>query len=98
MTQALFMASKTPAEGESLVNGVRTVLVNLVSTSDAAAIKAAAVSAANLAYSATGDEFHADYFDATVQIGDLSGGPLNANKKSYVLDPLAGLLAVTETA
>ena len=98
MTQALFMATKTPAEGESLVNGVRAVLVNLVSTADAAAIKAAAVSAANLAYSATGDEFHAAYFDATVQIGDLTSGPLNGNKKAYVLDPVAGLIAVTETA
>lgn len=93
MTQALFLATKTPSEGESTINGVRAVLVNLVSTSTNLQVQTEAASVANVAYHCS--EYVPAYFDAVVQIGDLSGGPLNANKKGYVLDPNAGLLAAT---
>lgn len=105
MTQALFMVTNTKnyGEGGGLVNGVRTVLINEVSTANAATCIASAASAANLAYQgdegalndSTMDAFGPDYFDTVVTIGDLSGGPLNGNLKALTFDPNAGPLAST---
>lgn len=84
MTQALFIAYKTPEPGEELINGCREVLVNLDSTSTDAAVKAAAAGVVNAAYGV--DICPATYFDTVSQVGDLSGGPLNANKKGYAIN------------
>ena len=94
MTQHLYLVTKSESEGESLVNGVRAVLLNRVSTATDAELKASAVSAANAAYGST-DAFDAGYFDTVVQIDDLSGGPLNGEKKAYTFDPNAGPIAST---
>lgn len=83
MTQALFLASRSNAVGLTTINGVQAVAINLVSTANAATVIAAAVAKVNAAMLDAG-EFPANYFDTVVQIGDLSGGPVNGNNKAAV--------------
>lgn len=106
MTQVLWLVY-LPAEhpGEEIVNGVKYVLFNGVSTLTALQAQAAAVVACNAAYAlnegalndGSNDQFAPGYFATAtvVNIGDLSGGPLNANNDAYVLDPVGGPIAAT---
>lgn len=95
MTQAIFLAKRSAAPGKGFINGVVAVAVNLVSTANAAAIKAGAVAACNALYPTDASQpsenpvFPADYFDAT-EILDPTG-TLSANDDAYVISSRAGV-------
>jgi hypothetical protein len=104
MTQAIFLAKRTPAPGKGFINGVVAVAVNLVSTANAAAIKAGAVAACNALYPKdasasrgapvgpsqnSSNVFPDDYFDST-EILDPTG-TLSANDDAYLFSTRAGV-------
>lgn len=76
MTQALFLARKTaPQVGQTEVNGLHSVLINLVDSSNAAAVKAAALVAAR----AAGHDIADDGYFNEVWLITTASGLLNAN-------------------
>lgn len=80
MVQSLFLATRSAAVQSRTLNGIRAVAINLVSTSTNAQVIAAAVAKLNLKGGAT--SFDSKYFDTVIALGDLSGGPLNADTVS----------------
>ena len=83
MTQALFLASRSAGVGQRTINGVQAVVINLVSTANAATVIAAAVAKCNA--DGESDDFDANYFDTVATLSDLSGGPLNGNNLGHDL-------------
>lgn len=85
MAEALYLVTKSDADHNATVNGIRAVLINCDDGQTDSQIKAAAL---NAAASFTGSEvdssFRDNYFDTVLKVSDLSAGPLKDNLDAYV--------------
>lgn len=98
MTQALFLVTRASGdEGAPMIDGVFATVINLVSTANAATVKAAAVAQLNAGKGGVlgAAPFPANYFDTVSTISDLSGGPVKDNNDCAVFGGIGTDAAVT---
>lgn len=87
MAEGLFLVRQTLRGGDSLINGVQSVLINDDDADTLAQHITAAIGACNLAYpkDANGsDPFPVGYFDTADEVSDLTAGILKDDGDAIV--------------
>lgn len=86
MAEALYLVTKSDADHNQTVNGIRAVLINCDDGQTDTQIKAAAMTAASGSYTGADvdSSFRDAYFDTVVKVSDLTSGPLKDNLDAYV--------------
>ncbi len=91
MAAALFLVTKSDANHNQTINGIRAVLINADGADSVTVVKAAAVAACTRSYTGADvdSSFRTDYFDAAVLVSDLVAGPLKDAGDAYAFGEVA---------
>lgn len=91
MVEAVWLVTRENDPGDSHRDGIKAVVINADDASTVAQVIADAVGMVNgLFPSDDGDKLPAGYFDAAVEIGDLTAGPIRTDLDGYVFGTIKG--------
>jgi hypothetical protein len=92
MAKALYLVEKAQSDGETMVHGLRSMIINNDDGDDAATICANAAAQATVG----GFPIESGYFGTATQIDDLTSGPLKDDQDCYLVF-LTGVVKVEGT-